>query len=93
MAKLGTYTYKQFTGQVLDTRHNRYKPTFAICTMRVEVVDETQRKYRVKYNGFHANGARPGTLAWVGKEKVKLDAEEPPTPTAPRGEVRLPYKD
>lgn len=95
MKKLGTYTYKRFAGQVLDTRHNRNKPTFTEHTLRVEVLGETLRKYQVKYLGFHANGAAVGYVTWVKKDKVALDVAEPTQvqPGPPREDIRLPYKD
>lgn len=74
--QLGTYTYKQFAGNLLDALHNRMVPTFNTHQMRVQVIGETQRKYKVRYLGLHANGTRVGHETWVGKTKVALDRPE-----------------
>lgn len=64
-------------------------------TLRVQVLEESKNCYRVKYMGFHANGAAVGYTTWVKKTSVKLDQAEDtqvkPGPT--RDDIRLPYKD
>lgn len=105
MKKLGTYTYKRYLGQA-QHRSGRTNPVFELLTLRVEIVDETQRKYRVKYLGFHASGEQPGGLHWVGKDKVKLDEvrlltgivgdttnHAAPSSRIDFDNIRLPYKD
>lgn len=42
-------------------------------SMRVEIVAETEKRYRVKYLNWHPTGARPGSLHWVQKRKVRFD--------------------
>lgn len=90
--KLGTYTYKHPT-------YNSGVRTYVEYQMRVQIVDERANKWKVKYLGQHASGAAIGTLHNVRKDKVRLDHPTivnevtAPTFTAPRDNVRLPYKD
>lgn len=85
--KLGTYNYDQW---VYGRGGKKTEPR----TLRVEVVGEFPNHYRVKYLGFHASGAKPGTFHTVRKDKVVLDAPEEPRKFAPRvTDIRLPYKD
>jgi len=39
--------------------------------IRVEVLGESAKSYRIKYLEFHANGSRPGTVTWVRKNKIE----------------------
>lgn len=90
MKKLGTYTYKHPT-------YNGGVRTYVEHSMRIEVVDERANKYRIKYNGFHANGVAIGSLHWVRKDKVRLDEGNGLKPMAlyvnEARDIRLPYKD
>lgn len=87
--KLGTYRYKHY---------NVFTREFTAHTLRVEIIGESEKRYQVRYMGFHANGQRPNYTTWVGKNKVTVDGE-PAQQThgqthAPDIEsVRLPYKD
>lgn len=60
-------------------------------TLRVEVLAELPKTYKVKYLGFHAKGAPPGTITNVRKRSVTLDVVAPPEPK--QYEIRKPYKD
>lgn len=64
-------------------------PTLKGYSLRVEVIGETAKSYRVRYLGFHANGAPPGTVTWVALRKVKIDGEA----FKPTFDIRKPYKD
>lgn len=101
MKKLGTYRYKH-------PMYSRSSRAYQQFEMRVEVVAERGNKYQIKYNGFHASGAAPGSLHWVRKDKVRLDDEvyngdiaavnikaviENGRAKFYVAEVRLPYKD
>lgn len=83
----GTYFY---------THAAKVYPTVELASysLRVEVIDQTAKSYKIKYLEFHANGARPGTTAWVQKRKVKLDGEavKPERQYDPEL-IRKPYKD
>ena len=100
---LGNYTYKTYT-----CTSGRPK-LLGTHTLRVEVLKATQRKFLVRYMGFHANGSAVNSLHWVGQQKVKLDDPSAAVPRATKDEVettqravsaaavrddiRLPYKD
>lgn len=67
-------------------------PYFTKHNLRVEVVDETDKSYKVKFLAFHEDGRAPGTIARAKKEKVTLD-ETAPREVSPDREIKLPYKD
>lgn len=75
--KTGTYTYR-----VTD-----YRGGYTDQSVRVVVVGETAKSYKVKLLGFGANGTRPGHVTHVRKKAVSL------FPAAPIAPPRLPYKD
>lgn len=89
MKKLGTYKYK-------FPMYSHASRAYQQFEMRVEIVTERGNRYRIKYLGFHANGAAVNSLHWVRKDKVKLDhpvvIAEVLAPTYTQ-EVRMPYKD
>lgn len=59
---------------------------FRAWQMRVEIVGETAKSYKVRYLEPHANGTRPGAIAWVRKTNI--------TPKVrPAVNDWLPYKD
>jgi len=65
--------------------------------LRVEVLAELPKTYKVKYLGFHANGAPPGTITNVRKRSVTLEGvaiKPAPEPRQYDPElIRKPYKD
>ena len=58
-----TYRYRVGVGPYPFMRYDTHY-------MRVEVLGETPKCYRVKYLDCHANGARPGTVTLVRKQNV-----------------------
>lgn len=65
--------------------------TYIKLRMRVEILGETPKGYKIKYLGKSANNGRgPGYITSVRKRSIVLDGQ----PNAPDIEdVRLPYKD
>lgn len=87
----GTYHYKHLV---------TYYPVkdFRALTIRVEVLEESATRYRVRYLGAHANGNKPGYTTWVQKTKVTVDGETPtpiqrPNARAAKQSAWLPYND
>lgn len=77
----GVYGYKQLTS---------YYPTrvFSFFTLRVEILEQTDTRFKVKFLQSHADGRKPGTVASVKRKSVKIDK-------VVQTELfnRLPYKD
>jgi len=78
------YRYKQYM----------YDDDYTVHTMRVEVLGETEKSYKIRFKEFHTNGARPGTVIWARKRNILFTDG---TPAAQTGSgiknIRLPYKD
>ena len=81
--KLGTYKYKHAIA-VYPV------PVFETFSLRVEILAETDKSFKVRYMEFHASGAKPDTVTWVARRKVKVDSPAFIGRPAP---ARLPYKD
>lgn len=64
---------------------------FGPCKMRVEIIAETPKSYKIRYKEPHANGAAVGTETWVQRKHVKTDDGNTHAPIDK--DVRLPYKD
>lgn len=45
-------------------------------SVNVEVLAHTETQYKVKYLGFHANGAPVGHITFVRKDRVLVDHAE-----------------
>ena len=87
----GKYNYRHAVGSYPNFEYVGY-------TMRVEVLGETPKMYKVKYLEFHANGAPPGTITNVQKRNVMLEGGlTKGTTHEPRQYdpelIRKPYKD
>lgn len=86
----GKYNYRHAVGQYPDFEYVGY-------SMRVEVLGETAKTYKIKYLEFHANGAPPGTITNVRKRNVVLEGvaiKPAPEPRQYDPElIRKPYKD
>lgn len=86
--KKGIYTYSHLV---------KYYPVkeYRALTLRVEVLEESATRYRVRYLESHANGNKPGYTTWVQKSKVAVDGESIQRPNA-RAAIKsawLPYND
>lgn len=82
--RLGYYAYSWATVRYPTARYETLR-------LRVEIIGETEKRYQIKYLGFHANRKPVGTVTWVQKKSVTLD--KPSEPPKVQREVRLPYKD
>lgn len=65
--KIVTYVYKVLASHPaeLDKRYDVY-------SMKVEILDEREKQYFVKFQGFHKDGRKPGSTTWVYKKSVRL---------------------
>ena len=61
--KRGLYLYTMF--HPVDNSRTNY-------SLRVEIIGETVKSYRVRYLSYHQNGNGPGYVTWVRRRKVKL---------------------
>lgn len=96
MSNLARYYYKVPTG-VYPT------VTYEPHSMRVEIIDETPKMYKVKYLDYHHNGAPPGYVTKVLKKNIRREGwkEALPGRTLSTGakyipdpeDIRKPYKD
>ncbi len=79
----GTYYYRRYD----------FNGGYTRLSLRVEILAETERCYRIKYLEFHADGSRPGTIIRARKKNVRPDegwiVRKSPSPE----NIRLPYKD
>ena len=65
---------------------------YIVDLIRVEVIGETPKSYKVRSLEFSGNGWRPGYETFVLKKNVRLGDE--PRPAASHAyRTRLPYKD
>lgn len=60
--------------------------------MAVEVLGYTDTQYKVKYLGFHANGAPVGHVTFVRKDRVVISREVPATELLALPRVSKPKK-
>jgi len=77
--KTGTYHIKIFD----------WNDRFVSKFIRVEILDETEKSYLIKYLQVGAFRDGIGTKKWVRKHNIKLDRVPIPNPNI----IRLPYKD
>lgn len=92
----GVYTYQYLKAA-------RPQKVFERASVNVELLAQTATQYKVKYLGFHANGAPVGHITFVRKDRVTVDhgeaartlqhikREKKPKPKG--GPNWLPYKD
>lgn len=93
MIRRGTYHYSIFHPSSYDG--GKFKlPYYTKHKLRVEITDETDKGYKIKFLAFHEDGRGPGTIARAQKHKVILDEpKEAPREISPDREIKLPYKD
>lgn len=89
--KIGTYVYGIITNPGdIDKKYERH-------LMKVEILEETDTRYRVKFLNFHADGKRgPGATTWVQKKSVKIaqpKTVELPKPGPRPDHYKNPYND
>lgn len=103
-ARRGTYKYTvwhkaRFDGITWRPKH------FTHHSLRVEIVEELAKQYRIKFLAYHEDGRGPGTIARASKDSVTLDADKGDivaqttvqpfydSEGKPIREIKLPYKD
>lgn len=83
--KLGTYRYS-FALAVYP------RLVLHVYTLRVEVLEEKNGRYKVRFMEFHADQRPPNTVTWVKTTSVKVDGQIE-IDFNPKGGGWLPYKD
>lgn len=93
---LARYYYKVAQGTFPDLVYVPYN-------MRVEIIGETTKMYKIKYLDYHHNGAPPGHTTKVLKKNIRREGwkEALPGRTLSNGakyipdseDIRKPYKD
>lgn len=49
--------------------------TFSDHALKVEILNNTEKSYLVKFLDDHPNGKRKGATAWVAQRKIKLNIQ------------------
>lgn len=82
--KTATYHYKL----------SDYRGGYTSHSVKVEIIGESEKSYRVRYLEPGTFGQYAGTVKWVRKRSVVIaDAEVTVRTPAHPAEIRLPYKD
>lgn len=83
--KLGTYKYSYAVAVFPRLQLSRF-------SLRVEVLEEKNGRYKVRFMEYHADQRPPNTVTWVKTTSVKLDGQIE-IDFNPKGGGWLPYKD
>lgn len=81
---LGTYRYSYAVARYPVLQLSRF-------SLRVEVLEEKNGRYKVRFMEYHADQRPPNTVTWVKATSVKLDEGVQDKPQ--RAVSWLPYKD
>lgn len=93
--EIATYTYLRKEG----VYPNHY---WVAHKLKVEIIDDTGKRLRVKFLGYHADGRTPGTVTTVERKSVKRVGDRPLSDTVSKLNIfrdydpeliRKPYKD
>lgn len=93
--EIATYKYQRMTGVYPFKK-------FEVFNMKVEIIDDTGKRLRVKFLGYHADGRTPGTVIMVERKSVKRVGDRPLSDTVSKLNIfrdydpdliRKPYKD
>lgn len=98
--EIATYRYQHATG---------FYPvkTFTWYEMKVELIEDTGKRWRIKFLGYHADRRGPGTITTVDYKSIKrsggdgsIEVKDPkpvekinPFRQYDADEIRKPYKD
>lgn len=75
-------------------RLSNYQGGYTSHSIKVEIIGETEKSYRVRYLEPGTFGQYAGTVKWVRKRSVVItDVKVTVRPPTHPVEIRLPYKD
>ncbi|CCZ08596.1 uncharacterized protein BN783_00532 [Odoribacter sp. CAG:788] len=82
---------------IYNCKLSDYQGGYTLNPIKVEILDESDKSYRVKYLEPGAFGQYVGTTKWVRKYSVcsivETNVDASVRPATRSGEIRLPYKD